>query len=168
MKSGRTEESTLPKWKDLQCIPLTNWIQHGKYEKAYFKMTPPSITTSVATQVKIRQDGSRFAYIIQMNEELQEFVEFINRNIYFSPLTYKLDESYHIKLSVYDNKFYIKSFVTPIIFDEDKKHIPPNLPLNITAKVKISAHCILKQKDENAYNIFFNVDQILFDECAWK
>jgi hypothetical protein len=70
MKRGRTEE-LIPKWDGLQHISLTEWKENGLYQKAYFKSTIPSITTDIPTQVYIRNEGERFAYTIQMNEELK-------------------------------------------------------------------------------------------------
>ena len=173
MKRGRIteEEEILPKWNGLRHIPLTEWVENGLYQKAYFKSSVPSITCTVPTQVSIREDGARFAYIIQMNDELLEFVEFVNRNIFFSPFTYKLDDPYEIRLSVYDGKFYIKTFTRPIIFDENKIQIQPELPLAIKAKVKISAASISRKKDDCIYHVFFKVDQMLMDNtnvCLWK
>ena len=153
MKRGHTHdgEEVLPKWNGLRHIPLSQWIEQGLYQKAYFKATIPSVTSTISTQVSIREECPRFAYIIQMNDELKEFAEFITRNIYFSPFTYKLDEPYKIILPIYDDKFYIKTFASPIIFDENKKQFHLDLPLNIKAKVKISAFSISKKMDEYEY-----------------
>ena len=174
MSSGRIEEDDLsggeviPKWNGLYQMPLSSWKDGGLYEKSYFQEPVPNLTTRVSTQVRIRQEGDRYYYIIQLTGELTSFLEELERNIYFHSTIYS-QQCMKIVLSTYDKKLFINSILKPIIFDADKKQVIPDFPLTVNAKVKLMATCIARKKCTHSYNVFLDVKQLMIsNDCVWS
>ena len=173
MKRGRTDDGdeVYPKWLGLHPSPTTEWIDHDLYQKAYFKAPSPSITTSSAIHLKIIKDGDHFRFIIKMNDEIKNFINSIERDVFFAPFAYSLEQQYKILLPSYDGNLYIKSLYPPTVFNEQKEQVSlKDMPLLNKAKVKIIAQCISRKKGEHVYHVFLKIEQILIDnsiECAW-
>ena len=158
----------LPKWNGIYQMPLSAWRDNNAiYEKSYFQEPIPTLISRSTTQVRIRQDGTQYHYIIQLNGEFSAFLDELERNIYFHSSIYS-QQCLKVTIGSCYKKLSINSFVKPTIFDEDKKQISPPLPLSLNAKVKLVASCISRKKGTHSYHVFLYVKLLMLsNECAW-
>jgi hypothetical protein len=165
--SSATIPTKIPTWDGLRNIDMVDWIGSGIYEKSYFKDPKPSIMSEHAARVIVRKDDDDlFTTIIHMNDELREFLSFLERNTCFSTLPYE----YELNLPVFYDKVYMKSYTPPILFDVGKDRVHYERPINVMAKFKLSAQSISHKKGTSSYYLFLVIDQLLFHDieiCEW-
>ena len=155
-------------------LHLSEWRDCKAYEKAYLSSATPALVSISPTLVKIypRQQGEKFLFVIQVNTEIRKFLKGIEKSVFFSPSIYTFSHHHQVILPISnDDKLFVHSFTLPPIFNEDKKRIDKTEISSFMAKVKLSAQCICKNKEEMTYRIFFNLDQLLVLHdgiiCAW-
>ena len=147
---------------------LSQWYDEGnQYLRAFFLSPALKLTSTQSTQVKIQELADRYQYMITITPEIRDFLDMVYQRIRKA-----IEGECKVIQPQSNDQLYVKTRASPILFDVQKKRVrlPNPLPITIKAKVELTAQCISKKKDEDIYQVFFKVNQLMMDdmaECAW-
>lgn len=129
--------------------------------------SPLCLITMKSTLVKVFPRGGKYLFVIQITEEIKEFMIYTESTVFSSEYPY-VDITQPSKEGVLF--IWSQHNLLPIIFDSNKKPIEINyFPFICHAKLKITFASWTRVND--AIRLYYQFNQILLDSsdaCAWN